>query len=285
MRTFSEGGSWTAEFENIDELVEFTSAPCPDGHSHKISREHSYGRDPFFGCATWDEAVHLARNGWKKGEDRARQYAARLFAKVASQLEQPRFNYDVEGLDFDVARVVMGEPECWLHQYPDITPAPGRVITVVYNCGKSAGVSSEIVLARGAVVAALVMLLEHAGYPVELIARADTSNWGSNLWIHQIVKVKRAGQPLNLPEVAFTLAHAAMHRRFFFSVREHAPMKWWKAFVEDGSYGRSNSTPEKARGDIYMAEMFGYEADWSSPEAAEAWILRELKAQGIEVSK
>lgn len=270
---------WSVHFQTMDELVRFCQSPKPVHRGNCSSRN---GDKYFTHTYTWDEAVTLATKGWTRGVENARKYSGRLFNVVASQIEQPRYLYDVEGLDFDVARVLSGEPEVWLEEHPKKSSAPGRIITIVYNIGCSGGINASTIEARGAVATALVELLEFGGYSVELIARADTEGHGKIF--HQKVTVKRAGQPLDLTEVAFVLGHPSMLRRFLFSVREHGPADLLHALNVGSGYGMSTSTREgKARGDIYLDRMMWGESDWENPKSAEQWIMRNLKEQGIDV--
>jgi hypothetical protein len=267
---------WEVEFDTFDDFMETVSKAPAGGVSHK--RDHG-----FMHSDSWEAAVKLTKDGWPEGEAKARAYSARLFNLLAAQVQQPRYIYDVEGMSFDTARVIAGEPEPWIQEYHEVVPAPGRVLRVVYNFNASGAVSTDVIITRGAVAVALVQLLEHAGHSVELIAREDSASGG---WQSKVnIVIKRAGQPLNLSEVAFALAHPSMLRRFDFALYEVAPSHIASQYIHSG-YGRPEETPEgPERGDIYIGRMMYPETQWSKPEHAEAWIIEQLKNQGVEVSK
>ena len=273
MRQRTEGTTWTVELDSLADCVEFCESAGPNGHHD--SRDNQSG---FRGTRSWEEARSLALSGWPEGEELIKKYSQLLFDRVASMLEQPRYLYDVEGTDFDVNRVLSGEPEVWLQEYHENVPAPGKVIRLVYNGGASGGVPTSVITARGAVAAALVTLLEHAGHSVELEVR-DESVSGKTLRMG--VLVKRAGQPLNLGEVAFALAHPSFLRRLVFSLMEHSPTDFWPSF--SSGYGRPDTTPKELQGDIYLDRMMFGETQWLDEKTATDWIVAELKRQGVEL--
>lgn len=279
----SKTRDYVADFDSMDDLVKHvTSETAFPSHGRASRANYDYGRD-WHGSRSFEEALSIIDKGWKEGEEMARKYAGRLFARIASQLQQPRYFYDVEGLDFDCARVIAGEPEPWIEQYHTEVEAPGQIIRVVYNISASSGVDPSVILTRGSVAAALVQLLEFAGKPVELIARWDTrSQWNGRFSI----TVKRAGQPLNMPEVAFALAHPSMLRRIMFAAMEHVDNDQVQMQMGcGGGYGMPDDTPEAARGDIYIGRMLYPETTWAQPATAEAWIIDQLKSFGVEVGQ
>ena len=85
-------------------------------------------------------------------------------------------------------------------------------------------------------------------------------------------RIKEAGEVVQLDKLAFCLAHPALHRKLNFSLRlKHA-----------GWIGGSIDVPLEERGDIYIdaADSTATSA-WLDPVKAQAWVLAQLKAQGI----
>ena len=85
-------------------------------------------------------------------------------------------------------------------------------------------------------------------------------------------RLKEAGEVIQLDKLAFCLAHPALHRKLNFALRlEHA-----------GWIGGSIDVPLDQRGDIYIdAADSTAMGVWLNPMKAQAWVLAQLKGQGI----
>lgn len=273
--------AWKIEFDCLEDMVKFAEGP-EKFRSPGASREWSRGGG-FYECRDWSDFVKVARKGWPEGENFARKFSNVLFEKVSSLIDHPTYVYDVEGVDFDISRVLAGEPEVWIDQYPREADAPGRIVKVVYSVSASSGVDKSVMIARGASVAAIVQLLEFSGRTVELVCREDAD--GSYSWRSEIeVMVKRAGQPLNMPEVIFAMAHPDMLRRLCFAVQERGP-KEIVTNVCERMYGMPSTARKSKQGDIYLDRMMYGESWWTEQNRAVEWALSALAAQGVEVKK
>ncbi len=75
-----------------------------------------------------------------------------------------------------------------------------------------------------------------------------------------------------------------MLRRLVFSLWETIPRSALRSYhVGRGKgYGSVEEIPGD-RGDLYLPAAHGRDSQWESIEQAQAWVLRELKHQGIEV--
>ena len=104
--------------------------------------------------------------------------------------------------------------------------------------------SADTFFARGAAAVTLVEALERAGVRVQV----------------------------DMDKLAFCLAHPALHRKLNFALRlKHA-----------GWIGGSIDVPLDQRGDIYIdAADSTATGVWLDPVKAHAWVLAQLKAQGI----
>lgn len=260
------------------EWVDRAAADSTPGTLGRSSRETDGGHSWDLG-ASFAQAIKLARDGWAQGEEHVKKYSTALFDKLASRVEREYPVYDVEGAGIDIARYVDGEPECWQRMEPVVTEGSGRrIIRVVYCGSASCGISAETMLARGAAVVALVQLLEMAGHGVQVDVVFGISE-RAEYWI----SVKASDQPFDLGRVAFAVAHPAMFRRLGFSVMEKSALPVQRMLGVGSGYGSPGDAQD--RGDIYLPKMYWGGSEWTSPGAAEAWVLAELKRQGVNLGE
>lgn len=287
-----DGRNIRTDFESWGELLDTAviKATTTKGRSSR-QREGSFSFSEFFGSPDFETALDLARNGWPEGERHVKRLALDLFDKVSNMIERPYPVYDVEGSEIDVARYLEGEPECWQRMEERVTEGPGRrLVRLVYVCTVAARVSAETIRARGAALVALIHLLEYAGHGVEVTLAASVGHHGAGLErAEQYVNLKAPEQPLDLPRLAFALIHPSSYRRLIWAVQETLP-EWavlLYGFRENGTYGSGrNGFDSRERGEIYIGGVGGAQIDanqWTNPEAARAWIIEQLKAQGVAV--
>lgn len=249
------------------------------------------GEIEWAGTETFEEAVKLASDGWTEGEKKTKALSHGLFAHVSHLIERQNVVYDVEGNGIDVAKFLNNEPECWQKFETELTQGSGhRLVRIVFNFSASSKVSSGVIMARGAAIAALVELLEYAGHRVELIAVQSIEYMGkpdtpsSNNYGELRIGVKEFSQNLDMGRVSFALAHPAMLRRIAFSV-------WERGLDSDqrpklgipANYGHPCDL-RSDRGDIYIGKALLGEVQWENEKKAERWIINELKKQGVTLS-
>lgn len=253
------------------------------------SQERNHPSDSYWDLRSgFAGAIKLAEEGWPEAEEMVSRLSSALFDQVSSRIERDYPMYDVEGdYSVDMARYLQGIPECVM--YLQRTPVDGperKMIRVVVNGFVSCGVSAEIYKARGAAIVALVNLLEFAGHGVELDVVFPMGCSDGPRQVRTWVRVKNADQPVDIGRCAFALAHPSMFRRLQFSVMEQLPPEHAR-FV--GALGGGYSTPLDVygsdRGDLYISRTGLYDASWSSPAAAEKWVLDQLQAQGVTLTQ
>lgn len=270
----------TRRYSSWGEFVDFASRPRTVARGDG-SRRKGASQIEFAGTATFGEAVKLAIEGWDEGTERVRQFRDALYASIASKIVRTEFVPDVEGVAFDVGQLLTGEPEHWFRPEEVIEEAPGRVVRIVFNISASGGVSADVMIARGAATAALAELLEIAGNRCEVIlAHAVT---GLGLLRHEsYVTIKRAENQVDSARLAFALAHPATLRRLSWSAREQEDDRVRKLIGPGGSYGQP--APATERGDVYIGEALGGNAQWRDMDSAIQWVRDQLVKQGVILS-
>lgn len=231
------------------------------------------------------EAFRMAREGWPEGVAQARALSEALFDRVSTMLERFDTSYGLEPTGaLDVARYLDGEPECWAQFTPVLAEGPGtRYLTLLLNLAAAAGVDVDTIIAKGAVAAALIDLLETAGHRVKVILGAA----GETHEIHHetLVTIKDHDQPLDLDRLTFALAHPASFRVLAFSAWEHYPRDVRQAagIEPDNGYSRPAAC-ESVDADITIGHS-RLDAKWTDPAKATAWILAELQRSGVAVKE
>lgn len=270
----SDGTGKLVNFDTWGDLIDYVKQPHPPDVYQQHSNE--YGKN-WAGTNTLDEAIDIAVKGWEDGIKDARPIADALIDKLTDMVEVPVIHYDVEGIDFDMARVNRGEPECWYRFEETLQDdMNSAVVSIVVNGAATCTVDAKVIIRRGAVIVALIELLEFAGRKVSV-----TYEWTCHSDITFRTTVKTPSQPLDLSRLMFACAHPSMLRRLMFKALEMNPR-------EHRAVGSGYSTPtesnEKDRGNIYFKKMHTPEHEkWN--KNPEKFILEQLKAQGVHIKE
>lgn len=242
------------------------------------------GSHDFTSTYSFDEAFKLAQTGWFEGAEKSKKISEPIFNHVSSLMEKSDITHDVEGIQVDIARYLDGEPECWQQWVPTIVEGTGhRIVRLVFNGFVSASVPNETIERVGGTLVALIELLEYAGIRVEVMydmvfTTQYTANYPINVEAH--VKIKSADQPLDVPRLAFALAHPSSFRRIAFSFLEQHTAERRKL---SQNYGGPHQV--SLEGDITIPCLSYFNVDLQSQEKAEAWIIDQLKKQGVELKR
>lgn len=247
--------------------------------------------DPSFNhTVSWEAFRDLELTGWKDGAQKVSDLAQAIFTRVSTMIRRPSISRNVIGDMLDPALYVMGVPDPWYVFDEEIVDGIGRkVFRLVYNQSTSCGVSTEVMIARGSVIAALVNVLELAGHSVEvlLVNALDYSTKPAPInKLEWSVPVKYADQPLSIPRLALALAHPDSFRRLGFRIYETVfPDKSrGQLLCNYGNYGKPTDTDFfRDRADILIDKALYGNDQWTNHEKAVNWVLDQLKAQGIEI--
>jgi hypothetical protein len=234
----------------------------------------------WYASKTYPEAYKLASEGWKSGADKLRLQLDKI--DVSSYVKKPETAFDVYGdYGFDMGKVMSGEPECMmtLQESEELADSSdGPIIKMVVNTVLSASIPVEVVMRRGAAICAIIDALETSGKQVELTMVC--SAWcGSQCFTH-IVPLKNPGEPLQIDQIAFSIGHPSIERRFNFIA-----LNLFDAWsITTHSYGSPCDIQESAIAevDIYFPQMHGSEEQWQSVEACQEWIKARIHDFGIK---
>ena len=270
-------GSWS---EFVDHAMNAKTTMRQESRHSRWSRGHSWDLG-----ANWETTCQLAQTGWLEG--------AKMIDAKLSILSNVMPSYEREytlaaspmGPGFlDMGAYNIGYPEpynIWVETESTRESSHGGIVVINYNATASRGVSAERLVAKGAVICALVKQLESAGRSVEVnvIFWSRRSFRGS---VRVDVKVKRAGETLTLERMAFAIAHPVTFRRLGFSVCETADPKIRKGLGINmrGNYGSCHDIADSGENVININSQDLNKFDHAGDNWQE-WIQQELARQGI----
>jgi hypothetical protein len=264
------------DFSTWDEFIQFSKRPSEmDSYSRASQREDVSWK----GCTT-REAYEYAEIGWLDGASRAKKFSDAIFNQIGHLIKRVDVNYDVVGDAVDIARFVNAEPDCWMKfETTLVDTSQVQHVRIVVNIVASAGIRAETIMARGAAVCALINLLEYAGRRCELVMVEATKSDEQ----HQcFVTLKKYEEQLDLPKIAYALAHPSVLRVHWMSAAETLPRHLRRALDIGGGYGIPADVPaQDHNATLYVGRMLLGESQWSSPERAVEWVTEQLKAQGV----
>ncbi len=261
-------------YDSWPEFVQ-DATTCPKGPAgYRYSHSNSRSNSRFSGEITWNQAVDLARNGWKDGSDRIKALLAPLYDKLAREAYQPEMVMDIEGDTIDIGTLLTGFPEPFL-RWQDSQQLvergnSNRHVRIGYNISASGGFSTEDLFTKGAYICALVDMLETHGRRVSLDLYDGTRSGERRLYVR--IELKKADAPLNLRNIAFAVCHPATLRRLLFSKEESLPYPWYNL-----TYCMPDDPPD-LEADIKINATTLIQAGFDMT----AWVKGHLVAQGVE---
>lgn len=172
------------------------------------------------GVKSYDEALELLNGGYQPTVE-----AMRGVFKASKSGEGSRFafNNSVAGFAPVVPLALKNLPECMVNM--TMKPIKAKVIDIYYDMTCSSGTDSDDIIKAGQKMLGTIIELERQGYRFNLYATqvyADSDNCDM-----LVVKVKSAGQPLDLKRISFPLTHTAFFRVIGFD---------WYSKVPNGIY-------------------------------------------------
>ena len=223
-------------FNSIHEFYRFiTETPVNSvfaGKSYLASQETGASAIKFRGTASFQEASSLMHNGWS---EMAKEIDGRLRTEIKSIKNQTsrRSVYDVVGGQASVPRYLQGVPTNMVNQKTVIKRQ--KVVTINKNIGYNCNVKKETMIQESIKALKIIREIEASGTRVNLnIVWTTTSG---NETIIMSVRIKSAGERLNIAKMAFPLVHPSMLRRIAFRYIETSKLITEHSFTY--GYGRS----------------------------------------------
>ena len=168
------------------------------------------------GCKSYDEALSFLRNGYQPTVDKMKQGL-----KISKQGNGKRISFanNIVGFAPVVPLAMMGVPQSMIDMR--MKKIKCKVLDVYYDITSSCGTDSKKIISNGEKVLGAIMELERAGYRFNLYAMQ--TYYGNASADALVVKVKSAGQPLDLKRISFPLTHTAFFRCIGFDWYSKTP--------------------------------------------------------------
>lgn len=265
--------SWT---EWVDKAE---SGSDPKGSS-QTSDDHWAG-------ASFKEAVTLGRTGWREARNKVNAILDPIREHLAEVLD---FTFvrelDMVGFEPNIDMYLSGELECMYDDMPVLAPHKGKAMTLIVDSCITGSVPSEEVFKRGAAIIALVETMTLCGFELEVWgdisveSRTDRKRWTA------LIRLHRAGDPLDMDQLCFSIGHPAQLRRLCFAHMEAETPKIRKQFGFGTHYGSSYGSPCGIHDtaelvDASFTVSWGNRQNQNMVDNPVQWVLDQLEVQGV----
>ncbi|HWO14483.1 MAG TPA: hypothetical protein VNN80_33490, partial [Polyangiaceae bacterium] len=97
---------------------------------------------------------------------------------------------------------------------------------------------------------------------------------------------KRESEPIQLDQLAFSVASADVFRRLIVAAWETLPGDIRNKFgiFPGGGYGRVSELRHHGSANIVISSGANDSVAWTNANAAHEWVLRQLEAQGVQLA-
>ena len=284
----------TFEFSNWREFVDYAANTPSEMSTHLrksrrwSERERGSSDIPvkhWSGTEVWDDAHFLATSGWPEGAQAMEKMFTTLRLPSNKARTVTRFSPHGPG-SLSMGRYIDGHPkpiaiQKETNQLSKSRARTGGIIHLGINISQSGSTSARARFLYGCMILSLTDLLERSGRRVELTL-FNGNRGADGALINQSVKLKTAGERLNLSVLAFAIGNAATQRRLAWSVRETLSASVRVACRVGGSYG--TPTPDWHTDGVTLLPGLGSIDDYAfgSEQTRTRWLQARLREQGIE---
>ncbi len=271
----------------FDHFVDFLAVAETGSARSKYKRSRNSSNPTWDVGDGWDETLELAHSGWPRGVDEVMAVSSTLIESVQKSIDSVSakiMHNDVAGTLVNVPVYLSGLPENMISFDP--VYRPNKVVRIGVSCAFSADIPADIIVRRGAAIAAAIDLLEAREIRCEVILQERVIGYNvGDVAAEWFVTLKKANMPLQIDQIAFAIAHPSMLRHLGFAVQENLLPDEWQDAICGSAYGHIEDTPEddEYHGDVYIPSMIHLDPMWESEESTEEWIKQILKEQGVEL--
>lgn len=221
------------DFKNLADLLKVVEIPYEDNgnyskvydSNHFVNRSfasHSNAKkskhDTFFYTNNAKDAIKLCKTGWESGAEKINSILKTKIKLGTKTAYRP--TYDVVGGNCSVPRYLNGVPTNMINK--KTVYKPEKIIKVYKSFGYHGGFSSDEILEDTVKTIQIINYLESKGYRCELYTCKYNVDTSSQRFAVR-VKIKEAGQPLNIKKISFPLANTDIQRRLFWRLIELNP--------------------------------------------------------------
>lgn len=221
------------DFEDASAFLDYVVNTPPIWESDLASSSQTTETRSFTQTQSFEEAVELARWGWKEGLDKLGEKIDILKKKTGNKPVPDRL-LDRAGRRPLVDRAAGGDPLSMERKHPEDDKFQPS-LKIVIRLGYPGDVDTDTIMAWGAALTRTIEAIENEGCTVEVLLSNESH--GSSFedyfdkdynWIKKTTRqrvgtkftLKEAGRPLNLSNFVFWTAHPSANRRLKFRFLE-----------------------------------------------------------------
>lgn len=250
----------------------------------------------FYGTENFDQAINMARYGWRDKMDKIRKLETEI-PQIYKTVPIPETRFAVVGNSVDVGRYLMGVPDCMrqtrrrISEYTDITH---KYVKIVVNVAVSWTLGEEDIFNRGKNIASIINALESNNVHTKLILMHQS--YKNETEEQKQSKVQPVDAPryttfitlkdyrdnFYLEKLMFPLAHRSFLRRLVFAAqeRESEDIRQKFGFYNGGGYGVPGDTFDDSDENTLYFNAGQYEQDKINAKLAK--ILKSHDAQFMQ---
>ncbi len=264
-------------WSSFSEFVDYVEKTPSSKHWSKTGRARRSGKDSYNDWTGWTEALELAKNGWSYGTQIVGNSTAQIMGTRYSTKRTDGFDLGVSGMFPEVGAVLTGSPLC------HVTIAEGRqmvgkVVRITADLVCNAYVTGQQMKLYGAALCILVQTIERSGASVEVVGAFDVQSLRhTEYYLCHRIRLKDAGQPLDMDRLAFMLGHPASLRRLVLHAIETTDWAYFAGF--ETGHGRATYVPNVSDG-IVISSCYRDDLD-SAVEAVESRYNDQLRDEAI----
>lgn len=259
--------------------VEHAMRVAINGGAWTSKRSSRSAGDSDWAGGSWEEAIDLARYGWREGAKNIRRAFADLPSPSLSAGNAWRHDYYGERID--MARFSYGDDACFRTR-SGADRGRAKLVRILVPMAFPCSTGEDAVVNRGASIISVVDALEMTRRTVEVVCCYSSTSCGSRnpqngFHMNHAVVVKQAGQPFDIERMAFFLSHRASLRRIGFALMESCK-EGESSHRSNYGYGCNIHPDDQGPTSIALPELHG--GDWSDPAKARDTLASIIRAKG-----
>lgn len=236
MKVENNKGYEVVEYNSLNEFYNYI-CDTPFNDSFRWAKHASVDGDYYFTqTRNFEEATEILKNGWSDMSSKLTQRLNVVKNQVQPAMKAKTTN-SVAGFQPIVPLYLSGVPTNMVNR--KMVPVKQKVITLNKSISYNCGIKTEQIVEESVKAMMIVKKLEAQGYRVNL--NVIMGGIESDLKLITKIRIKSAGEKLNISKLAFPLVHPSMLRRLMFRFIEVYP-KVTKSFVK--GYGTPVSDDE-----------------------------------------
>lgn len=212
IKTDVNGKTTKIFFSTLDDVYKTSEEAKEYSCFNGLCNGFCYGFNYF---KNFEESVNSLKYGWQEGTKMIDDEISKKYNNLSNKT-QIHSEYNISGFQCSVPRYLQGIPTNMINQKR--VPAKQKVMTIVKHIGFLGNVSDKEILENSAKALAIVKKIESQGTKCNLDVISPVKFHDGTKCIIRI-RVKSAGERLNIGKIAFAMANPDMLRRIVFALR------------------------------------------------------------------